>query len=456
MRGFRFHLALLAAKCSLKLIKLLGRNASHNPGVIALKICPDFMSRAPKAPTVICVTGTNGKTTVSNLLTDALLSSGKKVVNNRTGSNIVPGCTTNLINSLNWRGKCVVDAAVYEVDERASRLILPYLKPDYLVVTNLFRDSLKRNAHPDYIFSVINTYCPDTTKLIVNADELCCSQLKPNNPRVFYGIGKQEDDLTQSINLVSDYSFCPECGEVLEYDYLRYHHIGYAKCNRCGFHSENADYLVTAIDKQNKVITLTVKGQEQQYPLISDITFNIYNQLTVISTLLELGFSYEQVHQLVSKIRVPDSRLNQTAINGVTVVQAMSKGQSCISSCRTFDYVSSTQGKKAIILAMDDYYDRQKSIEYIGWIYDVDYEFLTREGVEQVIATGPRCYDHKVRLLMAGVDENAISTCTNELDAVDMINLESIHSVYILYDTSTYNLSCQIKEKLIHRLEGAQ
>ena len=456
MRGLRFHLALLAAKCSLKLIKLLGRNASHNPGIIALKICPDFMARAPKAPTVICVTGTNGKTTVSNLLTDALLSHGKKVVNNRTGSNIVPGCTTNLINSLNWRGKCVVDYAVYEVDERATRLILPYLKPDYLVVTNLFRDSLKRNAHPDYIFDVINTYCPDTTKLILNADELCSSRLKPNNDRVYYGIGKQQDDLTTSVNVVADYSFCPLCGEPLIYDYLRYHHIGFARCPKCDFHSFHADYLATKINREDKTLSVSVNGETKQYPLISDIIFNIYNQLTVITTLCELGLSYETVLELVSQIKVPDSRLNHQTVNGVTVVQAMSKGQSCISSCRTFDYVSSVNGKKAVILAMDDYYDRKKSVEYIGWIYDVDYEFMTRENVEQVIAAGPRCYDHKVRLLLAGVEEERIITAENELDAIELIDLKNVDSVYILYDTSTYNLSCQMKDKLMQRLEGAQ
>ncbi len=456
MVGLRFYLALFAAKCSAKAIKMLGRNASHNPGVVALKICPDFMARAPKAPTVICVTGTNGKTTVSNLLTDALQASGKKVVNNRTGSNIVPGCTTNLINSLNWRGKCVVDAAVYEVDERASRLILPYLKPDYLVVTNLFRDSLKRNAHPDYIFSVIDTYCPDTTKLILNADELCSSRLKPNNDRVYYGIGRLPTDLTQSVNIVSDYSFCPKCGEVLTYDYLRYHHIGHAHCSKCDFHSQDADYLVTEMNEQEQTLSIRVNGQIKRYPLISTILFNVYNQLTVITTLLELGYSSEEVYQLVGKIQVPDSRLNQTVVNGVTVVQAMSKGQSCISSCRTFDYVSSSNGKKSIILAMDDYYDRKKSIEYIGWIYDVDYEFFHRDDIVQVIASGPRCYDHKVRLLLAGVPEERIVTCPDELDSIDLVDITSADSVYILYDTSTYPLSCQMKEKLVHRLEDAQ
>ena len=105
MAKFRFHLAVIAAKCVQKAIRLLGRNASHNPGVIALKICPNFMALAPKAPLVICVTGTNGKTTVSNMLTDALIAGGKSTVSNRTGSNIVPGCVTNGVNSLNWMGK---------------------------------------------------------------------------------------------------------------------------------------------------------------------------------------------------------------------------------------------------------------------------------------------------------------------------------------------------------------
>ena len=456
MAKLRFHLAVIAAKCSALLIRMLGRNASHNPGVVALKLCPKFMSLAPKAPLVICVTGTNGKTTVSNLLTDALRADGKKVVNNRTGSNIVPGCTTNLINSLNWLGKCKVDATVYEVDERASRLILPHLKPDYLVVTNLFRDSLKRNAHPDYIFSIIDTYCPDTTKLILNADELCSSMLKPNNERVYYGIGKMATDITESINIVADYSTCPNCGSLLHYDYLRYHHIGHGKCPNCDFEARNADYLITDLDKDNKTLTLTHNGEATVYPLISDITFNIYNELTVITTLLELGVPQQRVYDLVAQIQVPDSRLNHTTVKGITVVQAMSKGQSCISSCRTFDYVSSEGGKKAIVLAMDDDYDRKKSVEYIGWIYDVDYEFLTRDGVEQVIATGPRCYDHKVRLLLAGVLEENIFCAEDELSGMDLVDTDKVDSVYILYDTSTYDTACQMKKKFIEKLEGTK
>ena len=171
---------------------------------------------------------------------------------------------------------------------------------------------------------------------------------------------------------------------------------------------------------------------------------------------MEVGIPVHQVQALVAKIQVPDSRLNQVSAGGVTVVQAMSKGQSCISSCRTFDYVSSQPGKKAIILSMDDAYDRKQSIEYVGWIYDVDYEFLTREGVEQVIATGPRCYDHKVRLLLAGVPEEKICCAQDEMSGVDMVQTDKVDAIYILYDTSTYTLSCQMKEKLLKKLEGTK
>ena len=76
------------------------------------------------------------------------------------------------------------------------------------------------------------------------------------------------------------------------------------------------------------VLTMNVRGEQVDFPLISDILFNIYNEVTVITTLLDVGIPVHQVQALVAKIQVPDSRLNQVSAGGVTVVQAMSKGRS--------------------------------------------------------------------------------------------------------------------------------
>ena len=43
------------------------------------------------------------------------------------------------------------DLAILEIDERSAPRIYPYVKPEHIVITNLFRDSIMRHAHPGYI-----------------------------------------------------------------------------------------------------------------------------------------------------------------------------------------------------------------------------------------------------------------------------------------------------------------
>ena len=137
----------------------------------------------------------------------------------------------------------------------------------------------------------------------------------------------------------------------------------------------------------------------------------------------------------------------------MTVIQALSKGQSAVSSSRTFEYVANEEGNKVIMLAMDDLHDREKSIEYSGWIYDLEYEQYARDDVKQVVCCGPRCYDHRVRLLIAGVPEEKISCSLSEVDAVDLVRFDDVSRVYILYDCENYGISCKMKQRLVKRLE---
>jgi len=94
MGKLRFLLALWLAKLSVPALKITRHNGTDFPGSLALKLCPDFLRYVGKPGTIIAVTGTNGKTTVSNLLTDILEADGKKVLSNRSGSNITSGIST--------------------------------------------------------------------------------------------------------------------------------------------------------------------------------------------------------------------------------------------------------------------------------------------------------------------------------------------------------------------------
>ena len=82
MGKLRFLIAIIVGKVSAFLLDKIFKRGTNTPGVIMLKICPDALSRFVMPRKTICVTGTNGKTGTSNLLTHIIRSSGKTVVNN--------------------------------------------------------------------------------------------------------------------------------------------------------------------------------------------------------------------------------------------------------------------------------------------------------------------------------------------------------------------------------------
>lgn len=67
MGKLRFLFALWMAKLSVPALKITRHNGTDFPGTLALKLCPDFLKYVGRPKTIIAVTGTNGKTTVSNL-----------------------------------------------------------------------------------------------------------------------------------------------------------------------------------------------------------------------------------------------------------------------------------------------------------------------------------------------------------------------------------------------------
>ena len=448
MNRLRYFIALWASKSAYLALRLLKRNATMFPGYLALKICPDYLAQTKKSPNVLCVTGTNGKTTTTNMVADILSESGYKVVSNRYGSNINTGVATALTHSVNVFGKPRIDVLALEVDERFSRLILPFIKPDYLIVTNLFRDSIKRNAHPEYIFSILDTYVPKTTKLILNADCLQSSQLLKDNERVYFSIDRLPTDVTECVNLINDFSFCPKCNEKLKFNFLRYHHIGNAYCPNCDFKSYEAKYHLTNIDYDNQSITVSIDGKEDKYPMVNRALYNIYNELAAISLMNEFNVDTEKVKDYLRKISVTQTRYKEGKVGNTAIIRTMAKGQNSVSCSRTLDFVGHEEGEKSVFIMIDDLFERKDSSEFIGWIYDADFEFLNTPEMKQVILAGPRCFDYKLRLLIAGLPEEKILCEEDEFKAIKLID-KNVSKFYLLHDTSTYDLACEVEEKII-------
>ena len=104
MGKLRFLFALWMAKLSIPALKITRHNGTDFPGSLAVKLCPDFLKYIGRPGTIVAVTGTNGKTTVANMLNDVLTAEGKTVLSNRAGSNIISGVSTALLKGCGLLG----------------------------------------------------------------------------------------------------------------------------------------------------------------------------------------------------------------------------------------------------------------------------------------------------------------------------------------------------------------
>lgn len=434
----RFYLALFLGKLSKTAITLLHRilktQGSDYPGSLAMKICPDFLKYVGRPETIIAVTGTNGKTTSTNLIADILEDCGYSVMSNRYGSNTKTGIATCLLCGVNMRNQPQKDIAVLEVDERSSLRIYPYVQPDWLVCTNLSRDTIKRNAHPFFIFDIINKAIPDQTKLVLNADDIINSQLKEDNERIYYAIGMQKGDREEPFNLVNDMRICPKCQSPLRYKYVRYNHIGKVYCPVCGFRSPDADYLVTVLNRGKNQMSIREDGQERLYPLLSHTIFNIYDETAVIALLRSFGVPYRKLCKSMTKQHIVDSRLSVQKANGKRLISIMTKGGLPTSMSVVFNHIHEYPGEKEVVLMLEDHHILQNSIENLCYLYDADFEFLNDDSVRHLLIIGPHAQDYRLRLLMAGMPDQKI-TCIPDYTAIAAnLQYRKNETIFFLYD----------------------
>ncbi|MBR4655184.1 MAG: DUF1727 domain-containing protein [Oscillospiraceae bacterium] len=449
MGKLRFLAALWAAKLSIPALKITRHQGTDFPGVVAVKICPDFLKYMGRPKTIIAVTGTNGKTTVSNILTDILEADGYKVMGNRAGSNIITGVSTAFIRACNLFGKVKrPDIAVIEVDERSSPRVYPYMTPDYVVVTNLFQDSIMRNAHPGFIADLITRYVPKGAKMILNADEMISGTVCPDNPRVYFGIGPMKTDVKDCVNLLNDMRICPKCSGKLEYLYRRYHHVGRFVCADCGFHSPAPDYLADEVNFDAGTMKVHEGASVYDYPLITDNLFNVYNQITVVAMMRQLGMSHEKIAAYMAKSRVPSSRHNEERVGDFTLIRQMSKENNSMAGSRAFDYISSRPGSKEILMMMNSLSDTDKWSENTAWLFDTDFEFLKRDNIHRLIFTGPRIMDYKLRALMAGIAPDKIVCVEHEIDAPDQFSFTPGTDMYLLYGTDSLKEAARVYDRI--------
>ncbi len=454
--GPRYGLRALAAvwlgKCAGTVLRLLGREGTHVPGRIALWACPEILGIVERPNTVIVVTGTNGKTTTTNLLADALEALGMRVSSNRVGSNLRDGIVATLINGVTVLGRCRSDVAVLEMDERSALRVIPQLVPDILVCTNLTRDSIKRNAHPEFVSWILSSALTSSTSLVLNGDDLIAASIGDDSPRrVFFGVDPSGDEARQPSGSTVDAAICPRCDDQLEWEFWRFNHIGRVRCPNCGFTSPPADTHVSSLDTASGLRSLTVNAETVKIRLVNESVVNVYNVAAVAATLGLLDIAPRLIGSVVESLTPPTSRFAEETIGGVRLVRLLTKGLVGVAVSRAFEHIASVPGNKVVLLAIDETTDRFDGVENTAWIYDADYEFLAQPSIKAIYVGGIRRHDQALRLALAGVDPERIVLVESETRGADLVPLDNVDVLFNLHSNHNAEVTGDKVQKTLRK-----
>ncbi len=172
----------LVGKGIKRLMRLRG-GGSALPGLVVERLDPDFLSRAlsdlPHG--VVVISGTNGKTTTTKMVTQLLRAHGMNVFTNPSGSNFTRGIVASLIDKVNRDGKLDADIAVLELDEAHAVHFIKTVQPRYSLILNVLRDQLDRFGEIDHTAKLLQKVVDATTEgVVLNREDSLVRALAPD------------------------------------------------------------------------------------------------------------------------------------------------------------------------------------------------------------------------------------------------------------------------------------
>ncbi len=385
----RTFLAIVLCKLGRFAGKLVGKGSSL-PGKLALKVCPDILSRVRLPAHIIAVTGSNGKTSTVEMIAAILRADGKNVIYNQEGSNQIEGVTTLILTHATLGGRVRADVLLLESDERYARHSFRYFHPTELVITNLYRDQLTRNGHPEWVYDAILPAIHPETELILNADDPLSSCFARGHEKViWFGLDRCSFDVDAPTGAYHDGACCPVCRGPMEYGYVHYNHIGAYRCPKCGHQKPATDCTATAVDLEKG--RLTIDGAVTVDLAFRSI-YNVYNILAAYAVCRRTGASPETCAGVLSRYLLKNGRMQTFRLGGRHGTLLTSKHENSIAYDTNLRYIAAS-GEPCTVLVIVDAVSRKYFTSETSWLWDIDFDQLNAPHVREIVLSGRYCSD---------------------------------------------------------------
>jgi UDP-N-acetylmuramyl tripeptide synthase len=389
----RARLATTVGGAAGRVSRLTGRgDGSVIGGVVGLRFEPDLLKLLAAGRQVVLVSGTNGKTTTTRLITAALGALGQEVASNAFGANMEAGLASALGHAPD------APYAVLEVDERHLPATVRATGPKAVTLLNLSRDQMDRAAE---IWLVARNWrdafaaAPDC-RVVANADDPLIAWAASGAQHVSWVAAGQRWH--------EDSWCCPECGSHLRRDDLGW------RCGGCTFARPPASWV---LDGSNVIDAL---GNVRELSLALPGRANRSNAVMALAVADFFGAELDQALPRLREVTSVAGRYTRVARRGRQLRLLLAKNPA--GWLEAFDVL--TQGAGPVLLAVNAQVPDGKDT---SWLWDVDYRVLRGRPV---LVTGERRLDLAVRLEADQVDFELVDGIDVAVDRVPPGNLDVI------------------------------
>lgn len=408
--------------------KLIGKGSSM-PGQIALKLDKNILKKIKLPEDIIVVTGSNGKTSTTELICSILEKNGYSVGCNKEGSNQTEGVTTMILNACNLKGEVKKDVLVIESDERYTRHTLKYFEPKYLVVTNLYRDQMTRNGHPELIYDIVKEAIDNKVHLILNADDPLSSLYGYKRENVtYFGMNENELSTKENNSVYDDGKYCPNCKHMMKYEYHHFAHIGSFYCENCGHKKQKCDYAITNVNLKMGEIEINNKYKIE---MSLRSIYNAYNMLAAFAVTNLIGINEKDIVSVLTDYAIKNDRVQTFEINKHKAMLLTSKHENSISYDQSLMYVV-RENKPCTVVIIVDAVSRKYFTSETSWLWDIDFELLNSECVKKIVLAGKYVHDLVSRFECADIGNGKIVAKEDLDEMMNEVKENSIGDIYVI------------------------
>ncbi len=443
--SFRDDLAVLVGRIGGATHRLFtGRESTALPGYVAERLGNDplhMLVSKRRYRAIICITGTNGKTTTTLLTRTALEQAGYVVVNNSSGSNLYRGILTTIMHDVRQGYETIL---LLEVDEASMPRVMQAVRPTHCVVLNLFRDQLDRYGEVDTTRQLLETAFQKypSLELILNADDPHVANLGLHQRAKYFGL-----DLKGLKALPHDHAadvpLSPITGSVIEYRQRYFGHVGIWQAIDGSVSRPQRSLRVVESEHRPDGQKLTIKMGKIQHTLSTNLTgaYSLYNVAATTLLMQELGVSIENVQKAMLYSRTAFGRQEILHYQGAQLTFFLIKNPTGFNQVIQ-SHLQSNARTPLLFIINDNFADGRD----ISWLWDAAIEDMHIRG--RILVSGSRAYDMALRLEYAGF------ACEVEMDVAKALQrLAEISAEGAAYVMPTYTALLQCRKLMSLDLE---